>query len=38
MQDQLARIDVWRTVLAQAAANGTLAEFVSRTTSPAGAR
>jgi outer membrane protein TolC len=38
MQDQLARIDVWRTVLAQAAANGTLAEFISRTTPPAGAR
>jgi outer membrane protein len=38
MQDQLARIDVWRAVLAQAAANGALAEFISRATSPAGAR
>ena len=38
VQDQLARIDVWRALLAQAAANGTLAEFISRSTSPAGAR
>jgi outer membrane protein TolC len=38
MQDQLARIDVWRALLAQAAANGTLAEFISRSTSPVGAR
>jgi outer membrane protein TolC len=29
MQDQLARIDVWRALLAQAAARGTLAPFVS---------
>ena len=35
-QDQVARIDVWRALLAQAAASGTLAEFISRATGPAG--
>ena len=29
VQDQLARIDVWRALLAQAAAHGTLAPFLS---------
>lgn len=33
VQDQLARIDVWRALLAQAAAHGTLAPFVSMVTS-----
>jgi outer membrane protein TolC len=36
VQDQLARIDVWRALLAQAAAQGTLAPFVSLVTSPGG--
>jgi outer membrane protein len=38
MQDQLARIDVWRAMLAQAAAQGTFAPFVSLVDTPAGAR
>jgi outer membrane protein len=37
LQDELARIDVWRALLAQAAAQGGLAPFVSLVT-PAGAR
>ena len=36
VQDQLARIDVWRALLAQAAAQGTLAPFVSLVTSTGG--
>jgi outer membrane protein len=38
VQDQLARIDVWRALLAQAAAQGTLAPFLSLVNSSAGAR
>ena len=38
VQDQFARIDVWRALLAQAAAYGTLAPFVSLVNSSAGAR
>jgi outer membrane protein TolC len=38
VQDQLARIDVWRALLAQAAAQGSLAPFVSLASAPAGAR
>jgi outer membrane protein len=38
VQDELARIDVWRALLAQAVAQGTLAPFVSQVTPPAGAR
>jgi outer membrane protein TolC len=38
MQDQLAHIDVWRAMLAQAAAQGTFAPFVSLVHTPAGAR
>jgi outer membrane protein len=38
VQDQLARIDVWRALLAQAAANGTLAPFLSLLNRSAGAR
>jgi outer membrane protein len=37
VQDELARIDVWRALLAQAVAQGTLAPFVPLVTS-AGAR
>jgi outer membrane protein TolC len=33
VQDQLARIDVWRALLAQAAAQGSLAPFLSLVTS-----
>ena len=36
VQDQLARIDVWRALLAQAAAQGTLAPFLSLVTSTGG--
>jgi len=38
VQDQLARVDVWRALLAQAAAQGSLAPFVSLVSAPAGAR
>lgn len=38
VQDQLARIDVWRALLAQAVAQGSLAPFLSLVTPPAGAR
>jgi outer membrane protein len=38
VQDQLARIDVWRALLAQSAAQGTLAPFLSLVNPPAGAR
>lgn len=38
VQDQLARIDVWRALLAQSAAQGTLTLFVSQLTPSAGAR
>jgi outer membrane protein TolC len=38
VQDQLARIDVWRALLAQAVAHGTLAPFVSLLTVSTGAR
>jgi outer membrane protein len=38
VQDQLARIDVWRALLAQAAAQGTLTQFLSLLTPSAGAR
>jgi outer membrane protein len=38
MQDQLARIDVWRALLAQAAARGTLAPFLSQLNPSAGVR
>jgi outer membrane protein TolC len=38
VQDQLARIDVWRALLARAAAQGTLTPFLSLVSSPAGAR
>jgi outer membrane protein len=37
VQDQLARIDVWRALLAQSAAQGTLAPFLSLVHRPAGA-
>ena len=38
VQDQLARIDVWRALLAQSAARGTLTLFLSLVNPPAGAR
>jgi outer membrane protein len=38
VQDQLARIDVWRALLAQSVAHGTLIPFVSQLNPPAGAR
>jgi outer membrane protein len=38
VQDQLARIDVWRALLAQAVAQGTLAPFLSVTNPSAGVR
>jgi outer membrane protein TolC len=38
VQDQLARIDVWRALLAQSAAHGTFTSFVSQLNPPAGAR
>jgi len=38
VQDQLARIDVWRALLAQSAAQGTLGPFLSLVNPPAGAR
>jgi outer membrane protein len=38
VQDQLARIDVWRALLARAAAEGTLAPFLSLITAPGGVR
>jgi outer membrane protein len=38
VQDQLARIDVWRALLAQAAAQGTLTPFLSLLNTPPGAR
>jgi len=38
VQDQLARIDVWRALLAQSAAYGTLTPFVSQLNPSAGAR
>ena len=38
VQDQLARIDVWRALLAQSAAQGTLTPFLSQLNPPAGAR
>jgi outer membrane protein TolC len=38
VQDQLARIDVWRALLAQSSAQGTLASFLSLVNPPAGAR
>jgi outer membrane protein len=38
VQDELARIDVWRALLAQAAAQGTLAPFLSLVNPSAGAR
>jgi len=38
VQDQLARIDVWRALLAQSVAQGTLAPFVAATTPSAGVR
>jgi len=38
VQDQLARIDVWRALLAQSAAQGTLAPFLSRLNPSAGVR
>jgi outer membrane protein TolC len=38
VQDQLARVDVWRALLAQAAAQGTLAPFVSLVTPSSGVR
>jgi outer membrane protein TolC len=38
MQDQLARIDVWRALLAQAAARGTLASFLTLLNPSAGVR
>jgi outer membrane protein len=38
VQDQLARIDVWRALLAQSAAQGTLAPFLSLVHAPAGVR
>jgi len=38
VQDQLARIDVWRALLAQSAAHGTLSPFVSLLNPPVGSR
>jgi outer membrane protein len=38
VQDQLARLDVWRALLAQAVAQGTLAPFLAATQPPAGVR
>jgi outer membrane protein len=38
VQDQLARIDIWRALLAQSAAQGTLIPFVSQLNPSAGAR
>jgi len=38
VQDQLARIDVWRALLAQAAARGTLTPFLALVTASAGVR
>jgi outer membrane protein len=38
VQDQLARVDVWRALLAQAVAQGTLAPFVSLVTPSSGVR
>jgi outer membrane protein TolC len=38
VQDQLARIDVWRALLAQATAQGTLTPFLSLLNTPPGAR
>ena len=38
VQDQLARIDVWRALLAQAVAHGTLAPFLAAATPSAGVR
>jgi outer membrane protein len=38
VQDQLARIDVWRALLVQSAAQGTLAPFLSRLNPSAGGR
>jgi outer membrane protein TolC len=38
VQDQLARIDVWRALLAQSAAQGTLTPFLSQLNPSAGAR
>jgi len=38
VQDQLARIDVWRALLAQSAAQGTLSSFLSHLNPSAGAR
>jgi outer membrane protein TolC len=38
VQDQLARIDVWRALLMQSAAQGTLAPFLSRLNSSTGVR
>jgi outer membrane protein len=38
VQDELARIDVWRALLAQSAARGTLTLFLSLVNPPAGAR
>ena len=38
VQDQLARIDVWRALLVQSAAHGTLVPFVSQLNPSAGAR
>jgi len=38
VQDQLSRIDVWRALLAQAVAHGTLAPFLAAASLPGGAR
>jgi outer membrane protein TolC len=38
VQDQLARIDVWRALLAQAVAQGSLTPFLSMVNPPPGAR
>jgi len=38
VQDQLARIDVWRALLAQATARGTLTPFLALVTASAGVR
>jgi outer membrane protein TolC len=38
VQDQLSRIDVWRALLAQAVAQGTLAPFLAATRVSGGAR
>jgi hypothetical protein len=38
VQDQLARIDVWRALLIQSAAQGTLVPFLSRLNQSAGVR